>query len=182
MALIKCKNCDYENEEASKFCRNCGQPLEQQNVILQYSNKTPNQNAQDKKVIYGIIIAVVLVIVIIITNMGGKDSKVKQKNIPPRINITMTSYYGNIDYILDELGLDFDLVTMGANCNTGVQKNEFKTEKYGVLHTEFRYCKYNETTIFRVYNDDKDQELREPKAGEVPVFDKYGKKISGTGI
>lgn len=92
-----------------------------------------------------------------------------------KVNITMTEYYGSIEYILEELGLDFDLVTMGANCYTGVQKNEFKTEKYGVLYTEFRYCKSNETTIFRVYNSSKDQKLREPKENELPKFNSYGR-------
>lgn len=92
-----------------------------------------------------------------------------------KVNITMTEYYGSIEYILEELGLDFDLVTMGANCYTGVQKNEFKTEKYGVLYTEFRYCKSNETTIFRVYNSSKDQKLREPKENELLKFNSYGR-------
>ena len=78
--------------------------------------------------------------------------------------------------ILYELDLDFDLVTMGANCYSGVQRNEFNTKKYGILHTEFRYCKSNRTMVFRVYNDTKDQKLREPKPGELAQFDENGKK------
>lgn len=95
-----------------------------------------------------------------------------------KVDISMTSYYGYIDDILDELGLDFDLVTAGANCYTGVQKSQFKTEKFGILHTEFRYCKSNKTLVFRVYNDENDQPLRDPKPGELATFDKYGEKIS----
>ena len=95
-----------------------------------------------------------------------------------KVDISMTSFYGYIGDILDELGLDFDLVTAGANCYTGVQKSQFKTEKFGILHTEFRYCKSNKTLVFRVYNDENDQPLRDPKPGELATFDKYGEKIS----
>lgn len=66
---------------------------------------------------------------------------------------------------------------MGAKCFTGTQKGEFKTEKYGILHTEYRYCKSNYTLVFKVYNDSKDQELRDPKPKELAQFDKYGKKV-----
>ena len=60
---------------------------------------------------------------------------------------------------------------MGANCFTGVQRNEFKTDKYGILYTEFRYCKSNRTTVFRVYNDAKDQELRELNEDIIYILD-----------
>ena len=117
-------------------------------------------------------------------NFSYCDSKKKEaaeqeryNNLPVKVDISMTSYFGEIYYILYELGLDFDLVTMGANCFTGTQKGEFKTEKYGILHTEYRYCKSNYTLVFKVYNDSKDQELRDPKPGELAQFDKYGKKV-----
>lgn len=96
------------------------------------------------------------------------------ENRPPKVEISMTSYSGNIEYILYDLGLDFDLVTMGANCYTGVQKNEFKTEKYGILHTEFRYCASSGSQVLRVYNDEKDQKLREPREGELYEYDYLG--------
>lgn len=89
----------------------------------------------------------------------------------------MTSNRGTVSFILYELGLNPALVTMGANCYTGVQKNEFKTEKYGILHTEFRYCKSSSSIAFRVYNDEDEQPLREPKDGELLKFDKYGNPI-----
>ena len=126
-----------------------------------------------------ILVAIIVVVAIIIHNdKVKKEEQERYNNLPIKVDISMTTYYGTIEYILYELDLDFDLVTMGANCYTGVQRNEFKTEKYGILYTEFRYCKSNKTTIFRVYNDSKDQKLRDPNPGEIPEFDKYGEKIS----
>ena len=139
----------------------------------------------NKKIII-ISIAAILIIVgtIIGVTVHNNKEKAKKKleeerynNLPIKVDISMTSYYGTIEYILYELDLDFDLVTMGANCFTGVQRNEFNTEKYGILYTEFRYCKSNRTTVFRVYNDVKDQELRDPKPGELAEFDEFGEKI-----
>ena len=86
----------------------------------------------------------------------------------------MNSYEGNIEYILSELGLDFDDVTKGANCYSGVVKGDFSTEKYGLLHTELRYCKLTETLNFRVYNSTLDQKTRKPTEDEIVLFDKYG--------
>ena len=137
---------------------------------------------KEQTIVFSILGGVILVVILM-----GFSSMFKNLNFDLgsigdnkaiKVDISMTSYYGNIDYILDELGLDFDLVTMGANCYTGVQKNEFKTEKYGILHTEFRYCKSNSTQVFRVYNTEEDQPLREPRYGELPSFDRYGKVVS----
>lgn len=137
-----------------------------------------NFNLSFKKIII-ILVATILGVVIGFL-IYKNNEKQKYESLPVKVDISMTSYYGTIDYILYEFDLDFDLVTMGANCFTGVQKNEFKTEKYGVLHTEFRYCKSNKTTILRIYNDETDQPLREPKYGEIPSFDAYGKKINNS--
>ena len=123
-----------------------------------------------------VVVVIALVIGLIIATSIFNGVQNSRKAI--KVDISMTSYYGYIDDILDELGLDFDLVTAGANCYTGVQKSQFKTEKFGILHTEFRYCKSNKTLVFRVYNDENDQPLRDPKPGELATFDKYGEKIS----
>lgn len=133
----------------------------------------------NKKVRTGLIIAAIVIVLLIFVSPSDKTNE----NLPIKVDISMTSYYGYIDNILDELGLDFDLVTMGANCYTGVQKNEFTTKKYGKLHTEFRYCKVNETMVFRVYNLESDQPLRDPRPGELLTFDKYGNyKSSGSSL
>lgn len=124
------------------------------------------ENKKNFKIMVGML-SLVVALVMILMNLESR---------PPKIDITMTSYNGNIEYILYDLGLDFDLVTMGANCYTGVQKNTFKTEKYGVLHTEFRYCASSESQILRVYNDESDQKLREPREGEIHEYDYYGKR------
>ncbi len=176
MNLSSCPKCHEKVDENMKCCPKCKTKLK--------------FNKRGKKVPI-ILIAVIIIVVVIgvgvytgisIVNENKRKAQEEAEkeyyaNLPIKVNISMTSYFGKIDYILYELGLDFDLVTMGANCYTGVQKNEFKTAKYGILHTEFRYCKANYTTVFRVYNDEKDQPLRDPNIGELPTFDKYGDRI-----
>ncbi len=116
--------------------------------------------------------ALIATIVLFMTGCGS--------NKAIEVDISMTEHNGYIDLILEDLGLDFDLVTMGANCYTGVQKNSFTTERYGILYTEFRYCSANETTIFRVYNSETDQKLREPEQGELYSYDRYGFHIGSS--
>lgn len=192
MEVVKCEKCGEEITEG-KFCPNCGTKVAEKviensknedNNVETKQDSAVNQDLQNQKITLNkstliVLLAVIIGLVVgfILYRVGGL---VKEENAAIKVDISMTSYYGHIDYILEELGLDFDLVTMGANCYTGVQKNEFVTEKYGILHTEFRYCKTNYTTIFRVYNDERDQPLREPKAGELARFDSYGKKISSS--
>lgn len=177
---IICPECKAENDKKCKACKNCGAPLSKQNKfsIDLTGNKLP-------LIIAGVILLVVIGGIGLGIGLHNKkldDIKTQEQeeynSRPIKVDISMTSYYGTIEYILYELGLDFDLVTMGGNCMSGTQKGEFKTEKYGILHTEYRYCKSNSTLIFRVYNDEKDQPLREPKAGELPYFDKYGKRTN----
>lgn len=170
MVETKCKKCGCEIEQGKEYCSKCS-----------------NSNNIFKNKKFWIIIGVIFVVAILIVTLIIYNDKVqkekeaieqeKYNNLPIKVDISMTSYYGTIEYILYELGLDFDLVTMGANCYTGVQRNEFNTERYGILYTEFRYCKSNNTTIFRVYNNSKDQELRDPKPGELAEFDEFGEKI-----
>lgn len=173
MSEVKCKKCGCEIKEGMEYCLKCSEKKEK-NIF------------KNKKVliIIGIVvlIAVLSITIVIIHNKVQREKEAAEQerynNLPIKVDISMTSYFGDIEYILYELDLDFDLVTMGANCFTGVQKGEFRTEKYGILHTEFRYCKSNYTKTFRVYNDMKDQELRDPKPGELAEFDKYGEKIT----
>ena len=205
MEVLKCDKCGAAVEEGN-FCTSCGAKLGskstkkkideevvQEKVLendgvevkendgnLDINNVSePNKSNSTNKTIIIIIAAVVggLLIGFLLFKAGGL---INDSNTAIKVDISMTSYYGHINYILDELGLDFDLVTMGANCYTGVQKNQFKTEKYGILYTEFRYCKVNYTTIFRVYNDERDQPLRDPKPGELAKFDSYGRRISSS--
>ena len=124
----------------------------------------------------GIIVVIALVVGIIIAKSLFNIKQEQNKAI--KVDISMTSYYGTIENILNEFGLDFNLVTAGANCMTGVKKSEFTTVKYGILHTEFSYCKLNESVSFRIYNSSDDQPLREPNPGEIPTFDRYGRKTS----
>lgn len=127
--------------------------------------------------------SIVIVVIALVFGIGIASSifsSAQESKKAIRVDISMTEWYGYVDYILEELDLDFYLVTAGANCYTGVKKSEFSTEKYGVLHTEFTYCKSNNRQVFRVYNDEKDQPLRDPKPGELATFDRYGKKTSSS--
>ncbi len=200
MALVKCRECGKEMSDQAKVCPHCGYDnflfvcpecgykIEDKSVLTcpncGIKIKTGINKDKIKKVwlknknISLIVLVIVLIVISFIIFKVISNSQ--YKNLPIKVDISMTSYYGNIDYILDELGLDFDLVTAGANCFTGVQNGEFKTEKYGILHTEFRYCKSNRTQVFRVYNDEADQKLREPEFGELAEFDEYGDKVSSS--
>ena len=180
MALIQCPECGKDVSDSIKNCPHCGFKLKKSNG--------EKKNGDNKKLI--IILSIVLFVLV----AGGigvgiaihnhnleieeeeEEKEERYNKLPVKLDISMTNYYGSIDYILLDLGLDFDLVTKGANCYTGTQYGEFDTEKYGKLHTEFRYCKSNSTTIFRVYNSENDQKLREPKNGEVPSYDSYGNR------
>jgi hypothetical protein len=86
----------------------------------------------------------------------------------------------DIEQILDDFGIEFYAVTGGANCYSGTKTNSFETEKYGILYTEFTYCKSNEVQRLRVYNKSSDQELRDPKPGEIYTYDKYGYRNSSS--
>ena len=178
MALIKCSECGKEISDKAKKCPHCGFKKKKEiKINLDFLKKLDK-----KKIILlaGLIVIILILLSFLIISNNKKKEEERYNNLPIKVDISMTSYYGSIDYILYELGLDFDLVTMGANCYTGVQKSEFNTEKYGILHTEFRYCKSNKTQTFRVYNDESDQELRDPNPGELASFDYYGDKITGS--
>ena len=181
MAVIKCKECNGKMSDTLDICPHCGYKYEKLD-----NNDNSSKKRNSNKIILICIIVFVVLIGLITTGIIVHNNIVKERErqeqerynkLPIKVDISMTSYFGTISYILEELDLDFDLVTMGANCLSGTQKNEFKTEKYGVLHTEFRYCKSNYTMVFRVYNDEKDQKLREAKPGELSKFSEYGYKI-----
>jgi len=147
---------------------------EAQYNIKQFNPKSFMKNRPTTASIIIVVIAIVVGLIIAISIFNGVQNSKKAI----KVDITMTEWYGYVDDILDELGLDFYLVTGGANCYTGVKKSEFTTEKYGILHTEFTYCKSNKRQVFRVYNTEKDQPLRDPKPGELPTFDRFGEITS----
>lgn len=184
---IICAECNFQNSPNSTVCKNCGSPIGKKydriiNLVKKNFNFIKKIMKKNKRFamigIVGILIIGGIIVNDILNNKKVKDQETEYNNRAIKVDISMTNYYGSIEFILYELGLDFDLVTMGATCNTGVQKGEFRTEKFGILHTEFRYCAYNDRQTFRVYNDEKDQPLREPKPGELATFDAYGKKTS----
>ena len=152
--------------------KNSDSPEEPKKVESKTNTEYVNVPVVNKKVAKKILIFLSLIIIaifliIIATKNGGKAIKV---------DISMNSWYGSIDNILDDFGIDFYAVTGGANCYSGVKTNKFETEKYGILYTEFSYCKTTNTQRFRIYNIESDQPLRKPKAGELPTYDSYGDK------
>mgnify|MGYP004572345865 CR=1 FL=1 len=174
--LSSCPKCHEKIEENMKRCPKC-------KAKMKFNKK--------RKKLPILLIAVIIItfvigigiysgISIVNENKRKAQEEAEKKyydSLPIKVNISMTSNRGTVSFILYELELNPALVTMGANCYTGVQKNEFKTEKYGILHTEFRYCKSSSSIAFRVYNDEDEQPLREPKDGELLKFDKYGNPI-----
>ena len=116
--------------------------------------------------------AVLLIVIIVVVSVLVSKKKEEEKAI--RVDITMNSWYGEIDLILEDFGIEFYSVTGGANCYSGTKTNSFETEKYGILYTEFTYCKSSEVQRFRIYNKSSDQELRDPKPGELTSYDTYG--------
>lgn len=169
----KCSKCGAILEENKKFCSKCGAKVKK--INLQSINLKGNKQSSKKKKIF-IIVFIILIVILLVAGLIIKNAV--QTEEPVKVDISMTEYSGTIEVILSDLGLDFDLVTMGANCYTGVRSATFETEKYGVLHTEYRYCKANKTQNFRVYNTEQDQKLRNPKAGELPAYDEYGYRNS----
>lgn len=185
----QCPNCGAKIKENSKFCDSCGSKLDtmitEPNISsdTQQTNKTNQKKSPVLAIVLSVVGVVVLLIIIIAVAVGLTIKKtVDYENLPVKVDVSMSNYYGSIDYILEDFGLDFDLVTKGGNCYSGVQTGSFETEKYGILHTEYSYCKSNQTLTLRVYNLEKDQKLREPKDGEVPLYDLYGKRISDYSI
>ena len=165
-----CQKCGRKLNKADDFCPGCGRKIREND-----SNGLSDFFKKNDKYIYICILIIIFVIIIFASYSANKPSKPVNK-VPPKVNISMTNYYGDVDYIINDLGLDFNEVTMGANCLSGVVSQKFETEKYGVLHTEFRYCESNKTKILKVYNTESDQKLRDPEPGEVPQFDSYGSR------
>ena len=124
----------------------------------------------DKKILISLSVIIIAIFLITVATKNGSKAI--------KVDISMNSWYGSIDDILDNFGIDFYAVTGGANCYSGVKTNKFETEKYGTLYTEFSYCKTTNTQRFRIYNIESDQPLREPKAGELPTYNSYGEKTT----
>lgn len=140
--------------------------------------KQTAEKSDDKKItisknlIIGICGAIVAVIVVVLICM-----RVEYESRPPEVDIRMSDPDGYISDILEDFDLDFDEVTAGANCFTGVQEHEYDTDDYGVLHVDFSYCASSETESLHIYNDEDDQPLREAKDGEIPTYTSSGYRI-----
>ena len=174
MSLIKCPECGKQISDTSEKCVHCGFQIgekKEEKIEREKDLKIKVSKKDAKKYLIGIICAFAVIVIVCLIVFSGKAQK---KAI--RVNITMNSWYGDIEGILNDFGLEFYSVTSGANCYSGVKKNRFETEKYGVLYTEFTYCKSNKVQRFRLYNLESDQPLRDPKNGEMATYDSLGYK------
>ena len=181
----KCPGCGAEILNDTRFCDKCGYKLKDDGPVQNNAENKPHEKKKSHAL--AIILSIVggfLLLFLIIGIVVGVSIKnnMDYENLPVKVDISMSQYYGNIDYILEDFGLDFDLVTKGGNCYSGVQTGSFETEKYGILHTEYSYCKSNKSLTFRLYNLEKDQKLRKAKPGEVPIYDEYGKRVNDYSI
>ena len=59
---MKCPLCDFENEEGSKFCKNCNAPLSKQD----YSEENPYINKKMKALKINNIIKLILIILVVL--------------------------------------------------------------------------------------------------------------------
>ena len=182
---VFCAGCGSKVSKSEKFCPNCGTPIGKKEVVetptpVAYKAPVTNNTQPTKKSNVGLFVGlgiggfvllsiIVVCLIVVFSSDGGINS-----SLPPKVEYSLTGENTVVDYILDELDLDFDQVTGGANCYSGVQNRTFNTEKYGVLHTEFSYCKLNGTKTLRIYNSEVDQKLRDPKPGELPEIDSKG--------
>ena len=178
-----CPSCGNEIEKGTKFCDKCGASLTDE---VKKEQPKPVKKKHTVAIVLSIIGGVLLLALIgvgafILSIKHEVEEEERYNNLPVKVDISMSNYYGSIEYILEDFDLDFDLVTKGGNCYSGVQEATFETEKYGILHTEYSYCKSSKSLTFRLYNLDSEQELREPKQGELPTYDKYGYKQVETG-
>lgn len=114
----------------------------------------------------GIVVGVILFAMLMI--YFASDSKAI------KVDYRMDEPDGTIEFILADLGIEFDDVASGVNCLSGMSEKTFNTEKYGVLHTEFTYCNYTNTVHFRIYNLESEQSLRNPTKSEKLEYDSFG--------
>ncbi len=200
MEESKCLKCGKEVLEGASLCSECLQNEINKNVENNNTNvvvkDVKNANNVNNKKLIIIIAGFVAVILAIFGGLGlysnyqeeleeerereeAREERREYNSRPPKVDISMGEWYGTVEYILLDLGIDFDFATGGATCLTGMQSTTFNHEEYGVLHIEFRYCKSNNTQLLRIYNSESDQKLREPKDGEVPKYTKYGRRDTG---
>ncbi|MBQ6687186.1 MAG: zinc ribbon domain-containing protein [Bacilli bacterium] len=184
MALINCPECGKEVSDSAKNCIHCGYKLNDSSdnieKIKDITNDITKKYGKKKLIYIGAII--IIVIIAIIALVGSKKAEDEENSKAIRVDITMNSWYGSIEEILDDFDLEFYAVTSGANCFSGVKTNQFETEKYGILYTEFTYCKSNDIQRFRLYNKAADQPLRDPEPGEINSYSSLGSRESNSSL
>ena len=73
--MMKCPKCETENQDGAKFCRSCGNPLEQK--VVKHSNVlSSNDNTKT------IIITLIAIAIIVLIGVGVYASGVFTPDVP----------------------------------------------------------------------------------------------------
>ena len=124
MGKIYCTQCGNENDDSSKFCSSCGEPLDNNNTTA-LSNKTttlPNINLNNHK-----IIIIGLIAVIILLFVGILSTGIFTPNIP-----LQTADFGYFEMGIPE-GSSFDQVNSMGNLMPQYENNGKYSEDFGLI-------------------------------------------------
>ena len=139
MALIKCPECGKEISDNAVSCPNCGYPFakETSKNLKSFDNKRTRMCI----VIFSCVIVPIIGIIFILGNSKEK------------INVTGNNGFEYLE-IIERYGRDinFDGITIGANCYTGKQTKTVQSKKYGKVTVEFSYCNPTNSYYIHVYN------------------------------
>ena len=162
---VFCTKCGEKVSGDEKFCPACGTPVKKDNVCPSCGNEIEKGTKFCDK-----------------CGASLTDEVKKEQPKPVKKKHTLAivlSIIGGV-LLLGLIGVGAFILSIKHEVEEEERYNNL-TEKYGILHTEYSYCKSSKSLTFRLYNLDSEQELREPKQGELPTYDKYGYKQVETG-
>ena len=158
-----CPSCGNEIEKGTKFCDKCGASLTDE---VKKEQPKPVKKKHTLAIVLSIIGGVLLLGLIgvgafILSIKHEVDEETRYNNLPVKVDISMSNYYGSIEYILEDFDLDFDLVTKGGNCYSGVQEATFETENIISLQLPGESAKFNELWFFNYFKKETQKLIQE---------------------
>ena len=108
-----CPSCGNEIEKGTKFCDKCGASLTDE---VKKEQPKPAKKKHTLAIVLSIIGGVLLLGLIgvgafILSIKHEVDEENRYNNLPVKVDISMSNYYGSIEYILEDFDLDFELLT-----------------------------------------------------------------------